>query len=156
MGQSRIKKQRKQNPGQPVVSQPAGNNRDPVLIRNIAAFVVLFSVTLIAYLPSLGGDLLWDDNNHVTRLELQSLHGLSRIWFDLGATAQYYPLLHTAFWVEHHLWGEAVLGYHLTNVAEHAISAVLVVLIMRQLSIPGALLGGFVFALHPVTGRSLG
>src|SRR5271163_3584828 len=76
----------------------------------------LFCVTLFAYAPSLQGRLLWDDTSHITRAELQSLHGLWRIGFDLGATQQYYPFLHSAFWIEHRIWGDAVAGYHLANV----------------------------------------
>jgi tetratricopeptide (TPR) repeat protein len=110
----------------------------------------MLCATLVAYLPALRGSMLWDDNMHVTRADLQPLHGLWRIWFDLGATQQYYPLLHSAFWLEHRLWGDAVLGYHLTNAALHAASACLVVMIVRRLSLPGASLAGFVFALHPV------
>ena len=113
-------------------------------------WALLVSATLVAYLPALRGTLLWDDNMHVTRPELRSLDGLWRIWFDLPATQQYYPLLHSAFWVEHRLWGDAVLGYHLTNVLLHAASACLVVSIARRLSLPGAWLAGFAFALHPV------
>jgi tetratricopeptide (TPR) repeat protein len=101
-------------------------------------------------LPALRGSLLWDDASHVTRLDLQSLHGLWRIWFDLGATQQYYPLLHTAFWLEHRLWGDAVLGYHLTNVLLHALAACLVVTIARRLALPGGWLAGLIFALHPI------
>jgi tetratricopeptide (TPR) repeat protein len=111
---------------------------------------LLALTTLGAYWPALHGGLLWDDGSHVTNLDLQSLHGLWRIWFDLGATQQYYPLLHSAFWLEHRIWGDAVLGYHLMNVALHALAACLVVRIARRLSLPGALLAGFVFALHPV------
>ena len=111
---------------------------------------LMLCAALVAYLPALRGDLLWDDNMHVTRADLRSLHGLWRIWFDLGATQQYYPLLHSAFWLEHRIWGDAVLYYHLTNVALHAASACLVVMIVRRLSLPGAWLAGFVFALHPV------
>jgi len=59
-------------------------------------------------------------------------------------------VLHSAFWLEHRIWGDAVLGYHLTNIALHSLSAFLVVLIVRRLSLPGAWLAGFVFALHPV------
>ncbi|MGA7382829.1 MAG: tetratricopeptide repeat protein [Terriglobales bacterium] len=81
---------------------------------------------------------------------MQSLHGLWRIWFELGATQQYYPLLYSAFWIEHRLWGDAVLGYHLANVALHALAACLVVLIVRRLALPGAWLAGLIFALHPV------
>jgi tetratricopeptide (TPR) repeat protein len=111
---------------------------------------LLVCATVAAYLPALRGALLWDDNMHVTRADLRSLHGLWRIWFDLGATQQYYPLLHSAFWLEYRIWGGAVLGYHLTNVALHALAACLVVMIVRRLGLPGAWLAGFVFALHPV------
>src|SRR6202007_2259365 len=86
---------------------------------------------------------------------LQSLHGLWRIWFDLGATQQYYPLLHSAFWLEHRIWGDAVTGYHLTNLVLHVVCAYLVVRIMRRLALPGAWLGGLVFALHPVCVESV-
>ena len=112
--------------------------------------LALAGVTLIAYLPALNGKLIWDDDAHVTKPALQSLEGLWRIWFQLGATQQYYPLLHSAFWIEHRLWGDAVTGYHLVNVLCHAIAACLVVLIARRLSLRGAWLAGFLFALHPV------
>ncbi len=110
----------------------------------------LFCATLIAYSPALQGGLVWDDVAHVTAPGLRSVQGLWRIWFELGATQQYYPLLHSAFWLEHRIWGDAVLGYHLTNVALHAFAAYLVVLIVRRLSLPGAWIAGLVFALHPV------
>ncbi len=112
--------------------------------------LVMLTVTLVAYWPALEGKFLWDDRGHVTSQALQSVHGLWRIWFELGATQQYYPLLHSAFWVEHRLWGEAVLGYHLVNIVLHATSAFLVFLIARRLSLRGAWLAGMVFALHPV------
>ena len=110
----------------------------------------LLAATLAAYLPALNGTLLWDDDRHVTRPGLQSLDGLHDIWFHLGATQQYYPLLHSAFWFEHQIWGNAVFGYHLANVVLHATAAFLVVLTARRLALPGAWLAGFLFALHPV------
>jgi len=119
-------------------------------LRNLGAGALLFYVTLVAYLPVLYGGFLWDDNFHVTPPDLQSADGLRRIWFELGATHQYYPLLHTAFWVEHRLWGDAVVGYHLTNLLLHATAACLLAAIVRRLALPGAWLAGFIFALHPV------
>ncbi len=119
-------------------------------LRDVATFVAIWFAVLLAYWPALRGGMLWDDNAHVTSPALQSLHGLWRIWFELGATQQYYPLLHSAFWLEHRLWGDAVLGYHLANLAEHAVAACLVVLIVRRLALPGAWLAGLIFALHPV------
>ena len=112
---------------------------------------MLFCATLVVYWPALQGGLVWDDTSHVTKPELQSFHGLWRIWFDLGATQQYYPVLHSAFWLEHRLWGDAVTGYHLVNVLLHFLSALLVVAIARRLALPGAWLAGCVFALHPVS-----
>ena len=134
--------------------QPAADSATNPL-RHAGAYALIFCATLVAYLPALRGSLLWDDYGHLTRPDLQSLHGLWRIWFDLGATQQYYPLLHSAFWMEHRLWGDAVLGYHLTNVLLHAASACLVVMIVRRLALPGAWLAGLVFALHPVCVESV-
>jgi len=114
----------------------------------LSAFI--FAAVLAAYWPALRGGLLWDDPAHITAPALQSLDGLWRIWFSLGATQQYYPLLHSAFWIEHRLWGDAVIGYHLANLAQHALAACLVVAVVRRLELPGAWLAGMVFALHPV------
>src|ERR1700679_623430 len=122
----------------------------PRRIQEIAAGATLLFVTLIAYIPALNGGLLWDDEGHVTSPDLQSLHGLWRIWFEFGSTQQYYPLLHSAFWIEHRLWGDTVLGYHLVSVLLHALSACLGGAIVRYLRLPGAWLAGFLFALHPV------
>jgi tetratricopeptide (TPR) repeat protein len=120
-------------------------------------FPFILCATLVAYLPALRGGLLWDDPNFVTRPQLRSLHGLWRIWTDLSlsATGQYYPLVHSAFWFEHVLWGDAVVGYHLTNVFLHSLAALLVILIVRRLKLPGAWLAGLIFALHPVCVESV-
>lgn len=112
-------------------------------------------LTCAVYLPSLRCGFIWDDNAHVTRPELRSFSGLYHIWFDVGATQQYYPLLHTAFWIEQKLWGEQAWAYHLVNVLEHAGAACLVYLILQRLQIPGALLAAMLFAVHPVQVESV-
>ncbi len=143
----------------PTVGREPAEKKTPPVVKartrlcippDAAIWASIFCATLMAYWPALRGGLVWDDASHVTNPALESLHGLWRIWFDLGATQQYYPLLHSAFWMEHRIWGDAVLGYHLTNVVLHAASACLVVRIVRRLSLPGAWLAGLVFALHPV------
>jgi tetratricopeptide (TPR) repeat protein len=110
---------------------------------------------LAAYWPALRGGLVWDDDAHVTRPDLRSLHGLWRIWSEPGATQQYYPVLHSAFWAEHRLWGDSALGYHLANVLLHLAATLLLYLVLRRLSVPGALLAASVFALHPVCVESV-
>ncbi len=117
--------------------------------------LLLLGLTLLAYSPALLGAYLWDDDAHVTKMALRSLDGLKRIWFEIGATQQYYPLLHSAFWVEAQLWGDNVLGYHLANVVLHVIAACLVVTLCQRLEIKGAWIAGFVFALHPINVESV-
>src|SRR5437870_1546298 len=105
-------------------------------------FSGLFLVALVAYSPVWHGEFLWDDEGHITRPGLRSLFGLKQIWFQIGATQQYYPLVHSVFWAEYKLWGLNTLGYHLVSIALHAFAGFLVVVILRRLKVPGALLGG--------------
>ncbi len=106
--------------------------------------------TLAAYQPVWHGGVLWDDAAHITQPGLRSIGGLWRIWFEVGATQQYYPLVHSAFWVMHRLWGDQTLGYHLVNIFLHALSACLFALILRRLHVAGAIFAAVIFALHPV------
>jgi tetratricopeptide (TPR) repeat protein len=116
----------------------------------IAGSGFIFVAVLVAYSPALRGEFLWDDDGHVTKPELRSVGGLIRIWTELGATQQYYPLLHSAFWFEHKLWGDSVVGYHVVNVLLQATNACLLWVILKRLQIPGAYLAACVFAFHPV------
>src|SRR5581483_6030978 len=75
--------------------------------------LLLVIATLTAYFPCWRGQPIWDDDAHMTRADLQSLDGLARIWAEPKATQQYYPLTHSVFWLEHQLWGDNTLGYHL-------------------------------------------
>jgi Flp pilus assembly protein TadD len=121
----------------------------------LALFAALLVVTLLVYQPAWHGAPLWDDDGHLTRPELQSVEGLRRIWTEPAATQQYYPLAHSAFWVMHQLWGDHTTGYHLVNIGLHALSALLLALLMHRLSLPGAWFAAFVFALHPVQVESV-
>jgi tetratricopeptide (TPR) repeat protein len=118
------------------------------------AAIALAAAVFLAYQPAWQGGFIWDDDAHV-RPELQSWNGLCRIWCDLKATQQYYPLLHSAFWLEHRLWGGATLGYHLVNIFLHVAAALLVAVILRRLQVPGAYLAAAIFALHPVQVESV-
>lgn len=119
----------------------------------VCTLIVL--VTALAYWPALSGGFIWDDNGHVTRADLRDLSGLFRIWFEFGATQQYYPVLHSAFWLEHLVWGDSPLGYHLFNVLLHASAACLFGTLLYRLAVPGAWLAALLFALHPVCVESV-
>src|SRR5471030_2410379 len=77
---------------------------------------ILVVAVILAYQPVWYAGFVWDDDHHVTPMDLRSWGGLARIWFDVGATQQYYPLVHSIFWAEHGIWGDEPLGYHLVNV----------------------------------------
>ena len=118
--------------------------------RALPLLCALVLATLLAYRPAWTGGPVWDDDAHLTARPLQSTEGLARIWFEPGATQQYYPLVHSAFWLFNKLWGHNTLGYHLVNIVLHAVSAFLIALILRRLAVPGALLAAVIFALHPI------
>jgi len=126
--------------------------------------LAIFGATLAAYWPVLNGGMLWDDAAHITPPALRSPEGLWRIWSRIGTTQQYYPLLHSAFWLEHRIWGDSVLGYHLVNVGLHATAACLFALALLRIrpeaggpgaSSAAAWLAAAVFALHPVCVESV-
>jgi tetratricopeptide (TPR) repeat protein len=120
-------------------------------------FVAFAALTLLVYLPLITGPTsqVWDDSGHITKQSLRSLEGLWKIWFEVGATQQYYPVVHSAFWIQAQLWGDSLAGYHAVNVLLHACSATLIVATLRRLSVSGALLAGLLFALHPVEVESV-
>ena len=113
--------------------------------------MAILALTVLAYLPAISGGYIWDDDVYVTHNPtLNSLIGLGKIWTDPTVLPQYYPLVFTSFWIEHHLWQLHPLGYHVVNVLLHALNAILLGLVLRRLRIAGAWLAAAIFALHPV------
>src|SRR3982751_1700294 len=134
----------------------SGRERETNAAQRVWWFGLLLVVaTAIAYSPAWNGKPIWDDNAHITQPELRSGHGLVEIWTRLGATQQYYPLVHSVFWIEQKLWGDSVLGYHLVNILLHAAGALVLFQILLRLKIPGAWFAAGLFALHPVQVESV-
>jgi protein O-mannosyl-transferase len=138
----------------PVPSATDGVDRSNDRLQWLFALGLLL-LTLAVYLPAWNGGLLWDDNFHLTRPDLRSWTGLGLIWTKVGTTLQYYPLLHSVFWVEQRIWGDATLGYHLVTILMHVGTALLFALVLRRLKVPGAWLAAAIFALHPVQAESV-
>lgn len=126
-------------------------SRKALPARTVGAAALLIGITLAAYVPALGAGFIWDDDDYVVDNELlRSWSGLRRIWLEPGATPQYYPLVHTTYWLEYRLWGLDPRGYHAVNILLHAAAAVLLWRVLRRLDLPGAWLAAAVFAVHPV------
>jgi Flp pilus assembly protein TadD len=136
------------------MSQPRAQHADdgPVSARRLwFAAALLAALTTAAYAPLRSAQFIWDDDDNVTENStLTSTAGLLRIWTDPRANQQYYPLTHTSFWIERQLFGLAPLGYHVGNVLLHAACAVLALLLLSRLRMPGALLAAALFAVHPL------
>ena len=116
---------------------------------------MLVAVTLAVYAPVWHGGPLWDDAQHLTSADLASGHGLWRIWFELRATQQYYPVTHSVFWLINEIAGSSLLAHHLVTMLLHATSGFLVAVILRRLAIPGAVLAAVIFTLHPIQVESV-
>ena len=117
---------------------------------------LIFLATLVAYIPAMRGGYIWDDDHYITEnTTLRTLDGLQRIWLEPKALPQYYPLVHTSFWVEYQLWQLHPFGYHLVNVLLHALNAILLLMVLRYLRVQGAWLAALIFALHPVQVESV-
>lgn len=55
----------------------------------------LCTIVVLTYIPALSCGFIWDDDDDVTEnTTLRSVDGLRGIWFERGATPQYYPLVH--------------------------------------------------------------
>jgi Flp pilus assembly protein TadD len=134
----------------PAKDAPEAEIAPPLRLRDLGVGLLILAAVAAVYRPLLAAGMIWDDDGHVTRPDLRPLHGLWRIWTEPGATQQYYPLLHSAFWAEHRLWGDSALGYHAANAGLHALSAWLLYLLLRRLSVAGAAFGALAWALHPV------
>lgn len=111
----------------------------------------IFTLTVLVYMPALDAEFIWDDDNYVTaNMTLRTSAGLRDIWLKPTALPQYYPLVHTTFWLEYRLWALNPVGYHVTNVVCHAVSAMLLWALLRRLKLPGAWFTALLFACHPV------
>ncbi|MBC8105857.1 MAG: tetratricopeptide repeat protein [Anaerolineae bacterium] len=114
--------------------------------------LLLIAITAIAYLPAFRAGFIWDDpdyviNNHT----LRDLTGLGEIWFHPTSLPQWYPLVHTTFWIEYQFFGaQSATIYHVTNIVLHTINALLLWRLLARLNVPGAWLAAAIFAGHPV------
>ncbi len=114
--------------------------------------LILVVLVFIFYLPALRNGYIWDDDAVTQNQLLKTASGLWKIWTEPSILpgSHYWPLVHTTFWMEYHLWGLSPLGFHLVNVLLHCLNTLLLFFILRRLSIPGSWLAAAIFGLHPI------
>jgi hypothetical protein len=121
-------------------------------------FGVAFAASLVLLDPGMALPFFSDDLAYVA--ENEHVHGLTpenvAAILDPGGsparnTMNYAPVHLLAHAAEWSLWGPRVTGYHVVNVAVHALAVTLLVqlLFVRGLPFAGAVLAGALFSLHP-------
>ena len=131
-----------------------------------AAPLILAILALLPYANSLRLDFVWDDRALILESPyVQDVRHLgeglvSDYWKNPdypGSQRFFYrPLMTLSFFIDHALWGENPVGFHLTNLLLHLINVLLVyscfsVLASRELAFVSAAL----FAVHPVHTESV-
>jgi len=122
--------------------------------------VLLAVVTMALYWPATGNDFSYDDNQYV----VDNTHvssGLSwenaRWAFRSGYASNWHPVTWLSHILDCQLFGLKPWGHHLTNVLLHAVNAMLVFVLLQQMT--GAtwrsLLVAALFAVHPLRVESV-
>jgi tetratricopeptide (TPR) repeat protein len=115
----------------------------------------MVGTVLWIYAPAFHGGWIWDDAPYLA--DHLHLHDPAGWWWKtwIAPDADYYPLEATILTVQWHFWHNDTLGYHLTNVVLHILSALLVWRLLGKLGVRCAWLGGLFFAVHPMMVESV-
>ncbi len=118
--------------------------------------LLIVAVTFWIYWPAINGDWLWDDSVLIVDNRLMNdPDGLRKIWTEPGVLTDYYPITFTIQRLQWEWFDLHRVGYHLTNIALHALSALLVWMLLAKMGVRGAWWGGLLFAVHPVMVESV-
>jgi hypothetical protein len=133
----------------------------PARARLIAAG--LFATVLTAFLPALRFPFLnWDDRTNVVENALLSFDAPGLTFMLTGSKLGHWqPATWLSLALDRALWGASPMGFHLTNVLLHAVSAVLLFFLARRLKLAGgrselpAVFAALFWALHPLRVESV-
>ena len=120
--------------------------------------LAFFVAALIAYQPALDGAFISDDEHYV--LNNAFVHDITRdnllaILDPTGTPAKlvenYAPIHLVLYAVQWQMFGHETTGYHVVNIAFHALASLLLMIVFRGCGIAKtpALLGSAFFLLHP-------
>jgi outer membrane protein assembly factor BamD (BamD/ComL family) len=109
--------------------------RNPLVIGVTA--LLIFSFTVLVYLPTLKNGFVWDDiqyiieNKRIRSLDVQAL----RVMFTTFYVGNWHPLTWISHTIDYKLWGLDSTGHHLTNIILHGLNAFVVFLLVLRLVI---------------------
>jgi len=131
--------------------------------------VAVFAITVLAFLPAIGGQFLsWDDSkNFVANPWYRGLGPDQLHWmWTTTLLGHYVPLSWMTLGLDYVLWGMDPRGYHVTSLLIHAANAVLVFFLARRIiALAGdtpasradlaAAFAALAFSLHPLRVESV-
>jgi hypothetical protein len=157
-------------PPTPAANDPMSGSPDERWALFICQFAIILLAALWIYSPAYHGDWLWDDDQSITANAVtQGPWSFRDIWVAPPG-ADYFPLTATGFWIQWQLFGprpgmspaeaaqamEAVKTcYHVVNAILHVLGALAFWRLLHVMRLPGAWLGGLLFAVHPVCVESV-
>jgi len=135
-----------------------GNNRPSkdTALKRALPYAALLALSVILYSKALGFDFLssWDDyeyvinNIYIRGLTLENL----RVIFGAPFFGSYAPVHLLSYSLDYALWGLDPFGYHLTNIAVHAVNSALVYAVVKRLTgrRGASFIAACLFAVHAV------
>lgn len=125
--------------------------RFPAVARSLGPTLLIAVLAVIAHGRGVWNGFIWDDDAYVTANQtLRSADGLRRIWLEPRSIPQYYPLVHTTYWLEYRAWELDPAGYHAVNVLLHAATAAMLSHVFFLIGLPVPWLAAALFAVHPL------
>lgn len=140
----------------------------PLLRKTWLRITLLLVATFVVHLPSLQGQLIWDDGylvgeNPFFRSPIFALEVFRHHLFLDSFSGHYRPVQNLSYMLDYLVWNGNLYGYHLSNVLWHAGAGALLFLLLRRLVAPlaadeerrhqletGAYLVALLWVLHPV------
>ena len=142
--------------------------RPPAVNQWIRPWLVLLALVMLAfaiYFPCLNGERIWDDQylvgqNPFFKSPVFAAEVFRQHLFEESFSTYYRPVQNLSYIADYWLWGDAMAGYHCTNVLLHALTAWMLFLLLLRL-LPrlwdagartpiAALLVALVWLVHPV------
>lgn len=119
---------------------------------------LLILITLLTYINILPNKMFFDDEELIYKNAFVSDLGYFPKYFSTNMIAgagkisnMYRPILITSFALDHQIWGNNPLGFHLTSILLHIINVILVLILIKILfnNSQMAFLTALLFAVHP-------
>ena len=98
-------------------------------------------VTIVVFIPSSNYQFLleWDDRHYIAGQHLEITLANIRYWLTGAIQKLYTPVTSYSLMIDHYLFGDNPVGYHLHNLLLHCGSVILLMAIMKQLRVSTAI-----------------